>query len=201
MIHEIFPTPIMVVDLSDVLDMKDVKKRCMTIIGKLDHHCVHGLVPDGVSSYNGNTPVITDERVSYLKNVIMMNVRKMEQTLGLHPLEFTNSWINIMPKGSTINPHIHPYSVVSGAFYLDAGEGSGEFVIENPLYNQQMAVMTRTNTPYTQVFLDVEVKTGTLILFPSYLKHHVKSNKYEGRTVLSFNTTYDPRFDVRTHIQ
>ena len=201
MIHEIFPTPIMVVDLSEILDMKDVENRCLNIIGKLDHHCVHGLVPDGVSSYNSHTPVITDDRIQDVKKIIMMHVRQMEKALDVYPLEFTNSWINVMPKNSKIFPHIHQGSVISGAFYLNAGEGSGNFVIENPMYSQQMAIMTKGDSSYTHVYLEIEVSTGTLILFPSYLKHHVKGNEYEGRTVMSFNTIYDPEFSIKHHIK
>lgn len=198
MITELFPTPIMAIDLSEILDMKDVEKRCLSIIGKLSHHCVHELVPDGVSSYNSNTPVITDERVKDVAGVIKMQIKQMEAAMGIFPLDFSNSWVNVMPIGSRIGSHIHPNSVLSGAFYLNAGEGSGEFVIENPTYSQQMSIVKQNFSEYTKTYEEIPVKTGLLILFPSYLRHHVTGNDYEGRTVLSFNTRYDPRFDINT---
>jgi uncharacterized protein (TIGR02466 family) len=197
-ILEIFPSPVLVTDLSQVLDMSDIKKRCMQVIGTLDHQCGHDLVEDGVSSFNTDKPVITNPLVSDLKHIIMMYVKQLESAMGLYPLMFSNSWINVMPKDSRVGQHIHPYSVISGAFYLDASEGSGEFVIENPLYNQQMALMSQDETPYSKVYENIPVKTGMLILFPSYLRHHVTQNKYEGRTVLSVNTTYDPRYSTNS---
>jgi len=200
MIEEIFPTPIMVVDLSEMLDMTDVHERCLKIISQPNHVCEHGLVPKGVSSYNSNTPVITNDSIKDVKNIIMMQVRQLEKALAIYPLEFTNSWINIMPKESTIGSHLHPYSVISGAFYLNAGEGAGEFVIENPLYHSQMMMQSQGKSEYTKVFQSIEAKTGRLILFPSYLKHHVKGNNYEGRTVMSFNTNYDRRIDLKGSI-
>ena len=198
MIQEIFPTPIMVADLSEILDMNDVRKRSLDIVQKREHMCEHELVPAGVSSFNSNTPVITDDRISDVRKLIMMHIRQLENSMGLYPLILSNSWINVMPKGSTIQPHIHPHSVISGAFYLDAGDGSGEFVIENPVYSQQMAIVVQGKSPYTQVYQSIEAKTGLLILFPSYLRHHVKGNNYEGRTVMSFNTNYDPDYAVNT---
>tara|TARA_B100000085_G_scaffold257595_1_gene259025 strand:- start:44 stop:634 length:591 start_codon:yes stop_codon:yes gene_type:complete len=190
MIKELFPTPIMKVDLSEILDMQDVEKRCLSIIGKLSHH---KLVPDGVSSYNSDKPVITDASVKDVASFIKMHIKQMEVAMGIFPLDFSNSWINVMPVGSHIGSHIHPNSVLSGAFYLNAGEGSGEFVIENPTYGQQMSIVGQNFSEYTKTYEEISVKTGLLILFPSYLRHHVTGNDYEGRTVLSFNTRYSDK--------
>ena len=196
MIHEIFPTPIIVTNLSEMIDIKDTKETCLDIVGELNHKSVHGIVKDGISSYNKRIPVLTDDRLSFLKKIIMQQIRHIETALGVCPLEITNSWINVMPVGSEVKPHLHQYSVISGCLYLNAEEGAGSFYIENPMVSNHMAYMLKQfGTEYTQPYLEVAVQTGTLILFPSHLRHFVHKNECESRTVLSFNTMYDDRFD------
>ena len=44
-----------------------------------------------------------------------------------------DSWCNIQGKGSTLDFHIHPNSVVSGVIFLKADEKSSKVVFQNPL--------------------------------------------------------------------
>ena len=48
--------------------------------------------------------------------------------LGEHfKLDFDNAWININ-RGSDYNTvHVHPFSIISGCFYLKVNENSGKF--------------------------------------------------------------------------
>lgn len=192
MIQNIFSTPIIVTNLSDVIDINETKETCLDIAGKLNHKSHDGIVQDNISSYGKGRPILTNERLSFVKKIILQYVKNLEVALGIYPLEITNSWINVMPVGSDVASHLHQYSVVSGCLYLNAEEGAGSFYIENPMSSYHMAYKFKqwNGTEHTQPFLEVAVQTGTLILFPSHLRHFVRKNKYENRTVLNFNTMY-----------
>jgi len=125
----------------------------------------HGLVSDGVSSYNYGMPILMHPELRGLKLIIKQYIRLFCIKYEIAPLKFINSWYNISGAGNELKPHNHPQSIVSGAFYL-----SGKV----PL-----------------IFPDekVEPYPGLLVIFSSDLVHYTEAEK-EQRIVISFNTEY-----------
>jgi len=126
----------------------------------------HGLVGDGVSSYNYGMPILIYPELKGLKLIIKQYIRLFCVKYEIAPLKFINSWYNITDAGNELKPHNHPQSIVSGAFYL-----SGKV----PL-----------------IFPDekVEPYSGLLVIFSSDLVHYTEPEK-EQRVVISFNTDYE----------
>ena len=121
----------------------------------------HGLVSDGVSSYNYGMPILEHPELLGLKKIIQKHI----DDYSSRPLKIINSWFNISNPGNELKPHNHPQSIVSGAFYL-----SGKV----PL-----------------IFPDTKVEPypGLLVIFSSDLLHYTKPET-EQRVVISFNTEY-----------
>lgn len=183
MIQDIFSTPIKMVNLSEVLG--DVYEVVMN-----QTFAIHGLVSSGVSSYRTNNAILEMSEFSHVRKILQSEVDELAHTLGVEKLTIGNSWCNLMSLGGSVKSHNHPRSVISGALYLRADEEAGNLCIENPMTPHHMMFDLERETEYTKPHIEIEVRTGDLILFPSFLKHWVECNEQTNRCVLSFNTNY-----------
>lgn len=102
----------------------------------------------------------------------------------------TQSWVNANKPNEFTHLHVHPNSFVSGVLYLQvSGENAG---IRFHKYQHVSSNTTYTLQPKTtgkdfgsELF---EVKSGDLIVFPSYLPHSVPKNSTNDiRWSLAFN--------------
>jgi hypothetical protein len=108
----------------------------------------------------------------------------------------TQSWLNWTKEGEHHHKHNHPNSIVSGVFYINADEKK-DFI---SFYNEKDdTVYNKKNEPvllnpkifnvYNTKTINIQVKTGTLLLFPSWLSHSVPAKSGNNlRTSLAFNT-------------
>ena len=185
MIHDIFPTPILTTDLKEQIDLSRLKE----LVSKINFS-EHGLIDNGSSSYTLDNKILDKSEFLELKQTIISEVRLLQRELSIRQLSITNSWINRMEKNSHVGEHVHGMSVLSGAFYIDAEQDSGNLFLKNPNHEFQMLYDKIEDCAYTQEYIEVDVTSGVLVLFPSWLRHHVQNNNYKDRLVLSFNTTY-----------
>lgn len=110
--------------------------------------------------------------------------------LGGRKLVADSIWINILEPGGQHSAHIHPHSVVSGTYYADVPPGSGAIRFEDPRLAMMMAAPPRRPraTRESQPFVSVAPKTGTLLLWESWLRHEVPMNtSATDRISISFN--------------
>jgi uncharacterized protein (TIGR02466 family) len=87
-------------------------------------------------------------------------------------------------------PHIHPHSVISGTYYVSMPPKSGAIRFEAPRLAMMMAAPPRKPKarPENRLFVDVEPRTGMLLLWESWLRHGVETNgAREPRISMSFN--------------
>lgn len=124
----------------------------------------HGLVGDGISSYNYGMPILEYPELFGLKAIIQKYLKEYHPK----PLKIINSWFNTMNVGDELKIHKHEESIVSGAFYINVGDNSVPLIFST----QQ-----------------VKPKNGLLVLFPSEMEHYTEPER-EQRTVMSFNTEY-----------
>ena len=104
--------------------------------------------------------------------------RKIKKYIG-------GSWYNVhLREGETLeHPHAHVDIVAS--CYVKAPAGTGNILFRDPLEYH------RTNTPITperEIWHEVPVTTGDVLLFPGWLKHKTQPNATdEERIVFTFN--------------
>ena len=92
-------------------------------------------------------------------------------------------WANLLKSGGQHSGHIHPHSVISGTFYVQAPPGSGAIRFEDPRLPLMMAAPPRAET-----FVAVEPRPGLLLLWESWLRHEVLVGIGKGeRLSVSFN--------------
>ena len=129
-----------------------------------------------------DTPEFHDLVLAYVNQYVHM--------MGIEYVVVADSWYTKMNKGARVNRHRHENSVVSGTLYLNAPEGSQGLAFVNPTIPYRMKDKTQESTKYNEQLALVEVKTGDLILHPSWLEHFVPPIDCDNRITISFNCDY-----------
>lgn len=114
-----------------------------------------------------------------------------------HVLKVTTMWSIINPPGNGNRAHVHPNSLWSGVYYVQAPEGAGKIEFTDPrtvtIMNQAkyLAKKKRPRDCWTKV--NYKPTPGRMIIFPAWLYHAVEPNmsKEQGRAadriIVSFN--------------
>ena len=105
-------------------------------------------------------------------------------------LAMDSLWVNILKPGGTHTGHIHPHSVISGAYYVATPPGASALKLEDPRLPMMMAAPSRkTEAPEDlQTFVYVTPAPGTVLLWESWLRHEVPANGARSdRISVSFN--------------
>lgn len=148
---------------------------------------------NSVSSHKSNHSIINDidtKGTLGLGKRIQSEINEFTKTNGFQACEYTNSWINYQYKGSVLESHTHPGSIISGALYLKVDQSSSKINFFNPNPFSQFIPFDKNNfTQYSFQHVWFQPKVGDLFLFPSWLKHGAdgEKNNSEERVVLSFN--------------
>lgn len=84
-------------------------------------------------------------------------------------------WVNLLKGSGHHSAHIHPHSILSGTFYVEAPPGSGAIRFEDPRLPMMMAApQRRADAPETlRNFVTIEPRPGVLLLWESFLRHEV----------------------------
>ena len=111
----------------------------------------------------------------------------------------TSAWLNINDSRQCMNvEHVHG-DVFSGVFYLSAPQESGKLCVVNPAINRlwQGLELVNQKNQFTGETIKLEPEDGNIILFPSYLPHHVETNNHdEERISISFNLIALPKGSI-----
>ena len=107
---------------------------------------------------------------------------------------FVSAWININPPGAFNLKHNHPTSDLSGVLWLKCPENCGSIEFDSPrsfATHQEIDSYTEDFKNQNNVFQSYYFNPteGRILVFPSYLDHHVGFNEsQEDRISVSFNT-------------
>jgi uncharacterized protein (TIGR02466 family) len=138
-----------------------------------------------------NTFIINEPEIKDLKLFFYHSLRTYVNKVFEYDHEYsiTQSWINKSGRGGSHTVHNHPNSVVSGVFYLQSDESTGDIVFCRPGgFNEYQVNPDCVNMFLTDNYT-CPPKTGRLILFPSNIPHYVMPNDSDvERYSLSFNS-------------
>jgi uncharacterized protein (TIGR02466 family) len=110
----------------------------------------------------------------------------------INQLEFyiTQSWLNITNTGAFHHEHVHPNSLISGAFYISTVKDDRIHFHsdkERDLFLEQFP--TEDYQRFNSSMFWFGVNDQELAMFPSYLRHSVPKNETkQTRVSLAFNT-------------
>lgn len=114
------------------------------------------------------------EWLSYLQEPLMSEMFDIYKNMGYSGFQVNEIWFQQYLQESEHGWHIHG-SNFTNVYYLELPEGTPKTQIINP-YNQKDII-------------EVDVKEGDLLTFPSYVLHKApKNNSDKRKTIISFNT-------------
>ncbi len=149
----------------------------------------------GYTSYASlNDLAWRDPAFAELQALIDPHVQAFAKTLGFdlggRKLVCDSLWINVLAPGGAHSGHIHPHSVISGVYYVEAPPGSGALRLEDPRLPLMMAAPPRLarTARENRSFVYLEPRAGVLLLWESWLRHEVAPHAGQGERVsVSFN--------------
>lgn len=130
-----------------------------------------------------------------INSAVAMATRQVSPKLDLSQrLYKLQGWINVNPPGAYNTPHSHPDHEWSGSYYVKVpdvppGSRSGgiEFLDPRGPVHQMEALGSGHFVPKIRKM----PKAGTMLVFPSYLRHWVYPNEQdEIRISIAFNTKF-----------
>ena len=177
----VFPNLVHVVE-TDV--NQDIKDHCLT--RKLNN-------PTGVFNSNCGGWQSEQERQGLITDKLYEIINETIQQSFNNKLVIAGSWVNINPTGSFNSKHLHPQCDLSGVYYIQVPEKSGDIVFEHPQLHAAHGEVD-SYTPKIKEgmgqhsVISITPSNGLLMVFPSYLSHGVLPNEAkEDRISISFN--------------
>jgi uncharacterized protein (TIGR02466 family) len=192
-IVELFPIPMLVVNIKSELDAKEIHKLKLLSLDRAN------LVTNG---QNGNMfHKEADLLLNYLPNSQLEKTLQKYLDIFLYDVwlekeakvKITGSWVNINPKGTMHHKHYHSNAILSGVLYLDTdAKNNGAFQTHKPEANaRQVAGYAFGANQFTEQFRNFYPENYDLYIFPSTLDHSVDYNRSEkARMSFSFNAFY-----------
>lgn len=137
---------------------------------------------------------------AFLADQIRTFAREAVESLAYDPacpIDIDNMWSIINPPGSHNRTHIHPNSLWSGVYYVQAPPKAGRISFVDPRTQHLMHAARydpdKPRTADTWVEVYYEPTPGRMLLFPSWLYHSVETNLTEEtgeageRVIISYN--------------
>ncbi len=183
-ILSLFPTPVGIYEID--IDCNEIYDKLLQFKAN-----PHGLLDGSLSSYAEDQNILYN--LTSLHKKIQICIDDYTKTTGLQSLIITGSWYNQMNLGCKVNLHRHEGSVVSGVFYVKA-HNSVPLKFKSPLLPHKMNdLYDRMDCAFSSFGIHLQPKTGSLIVFPSWIEHETDNETGE-RCVISFNTLYKNLF-------
>ena len=151
-------------------------------------------VPDKEVGWQTRNDLHTLDEFGQMVEIIGAASKRVLEMLKVAPapFEITGSWMNIKPRGVGHPLHSHQNNYLSGVYYVKAPEGADSISFHDTRTERRI-ILPRLleETPLTARTMHIPVKTGILIMFPSWLQHTVKENpSEETRVSLAFNIMF-----------
>ena len=137
--------------------------------------------------------VLEKKELINLKKDLLLRVNdyfdKIEKPVQKIKPYITQSWLNINKNGTYHYEHSHPNSYLSGVFYVNSYQNDDSINFKESKYTQINLGTRKNYNPFNSREWTFYVKTGAIIMFPSYLKHSVNLNQRSNheRISLAFN--------------
>lgn len=187
-VDDLFPTPVWILDI----ESEDVGPFNAKLKAEIEK--IISPRPKVPSGSNWQTPHDLHTRPAFAEftGFVELAARSVAQFLNQerYPMMITGCWANINPPGAYHPTHNHPNSYLSGVYYVAASDGSPELVFQDP---RPTLIMPWTGklTRYTGNASAQEPRPGRMVIFPSWLRHHVPSNEGpDERISISFNLMF-----------
>jgi len=149
--------------------------------------------PSGYTSYFSNSTLFNDSKLEGLTRFFQQCAQNYARdhhwdTTSFQPV-MNALFANINPKHSFHPEHLHPYSHISGVFYVKSDANSPAIGFKDPrIARWMMPPAADGKRPENSFHAKLAPEPGKLFLFPSWLEHGVAQNQSDRERIsMSFN--------------
>tara|TARA_R110002020_G_scaffold391137_3_gene601548 strand:- start:1485 stop:2105 length:621 start_codon:yes stop_codon:yes gene_type:complete len=183
-IEALFATPIYLSNMERDFSIEELE--CV------NYHKKKFNINTGKNKTSKNNFILKQNKMKSLHKDLMVKVndyfKSVEDSNDEVELYITQSWLNYNESNTHHHEHWHTNSYISGVLYIKANENLDFIRFLNPRYSFFEFSNKNNFNVFNSGIWDFPVKSGSIILFPSYLRHSVENNSsdYE-RISLAFN--------------
>jgi len=187
----LFGTPVFVVDCPEE-HIKNIADETYKVTSEFSKDVTNPWDSNILTTFNieSNTNIVKNY-CPYLSSYILKSTHQFLNELQVTPkysiINIYDSWINYAKTGMYQEVHSHPFADISGVFYYETDDTSGDiyFIAPSTSYCHSELIF---RSSILQDNLKVQSKKNRLILFPSWLQHGTLINKSKNtRISISFN--------------
>lgn len=190
--YDIFPVPLV---RKDFFINEDEKQEILKVFYNIEQQLpiTDNSYPNGsYTSFDTIGKIFDLKELESIKNHVLSTAQELHTSIGLDgELELTKSWFSINRKNSYHGIHHHCPDIWSGVYYLQADHSDATISFMNPniLYTNWPFKAKRAElNDYNSSEKICKVNGGMLLLFPSYLHHHVAQQVVDSeRITIAFN--------------
>ena len=194
----LFGTPVMQIELD--LDLEKLTEFSFQIQNKdkkgVQHTTRGGWQSNNVAEENHEEFIRLKKEINQYLQIYHSEIFRGMVFKGnvIHSID--SIWININEKHHYNEWHIHPYSTLSGTYYIkhDGSKENGELLLKHPNHPYMSSshwpqdIIKKTNE-VTSGIIYITPTPNSLFIFPSWLEHRVGDNlKNDTRISVSFNS-------------
>ena len=195
LVNNLFPSPVWK-HQTDKIDNRRLEK---VILEKEKKNPVVRREENNIGGYQSSDIDIEDEEeefkciYDYIKECMEVILLSTNYKLNLSTI-FRRVWVNVNPKGDSNKEHIHcghytPDCHWSGIYYVKTHANCGDIRFHNPIPDSLIvdhSSFLKDSSNLDSISLDPF--EGTLLIFPSWVRHSVDQNKSEyDRISISFD--------------
>jgi uncharacterized protein (TIGR02466 family) len=146
----------------------------------------------GNNKTSKNNFILKQNKMKNLHEDLMVKIndyfKSVEDSNDKVELYITQSWLNYNEANTYHHEHWHTNSYISGVLYIKADENLDFIRFLNPRYSSFEFSNKNNFNVFNSGIWDFPVKSGSIIIFPSYLRHSVTNNTSNNERIsLAFN--------------
>lgn len=186
----LFPTPVWAKQLPEERAER-ITVSVISLLEQLEPRTV-GPGPDDFQTHND---LQTRLELQELMEQAKLAIGDVLDTLQIvyKGFQITGCWINVRGSGGSHRPHSHANNFLSGVYYVSVPDEGGRIMFHDPrIQTQIIQPQTIKRNAYNSNTANIPIRTGAMIIFPSWLSHSVEKCKTETRRIsVSFNAMFN----------
>lgn len=192
-VEALFPSA---VQITEVDRARHMNRRLMRAIERVRAETPNGR-PDSWASSVYTTLNSADQlhrmaEFAELHKIILQEAASFADALNINhrdfPLRVTDCWFNVYGPKDGQEIHHHANNILSGSYYVKAPAGCSGIMFHSPRADLMLVPPLTGLNALNETIVEMPVREGILVLFPSWLKHSVRpSPTADERISISFN--------------
>lgn len=191
---DLFPTCVYQTEVAEAARVNKALLAAIANARALDKQGIEKSNFTKLGGWHSHVQLHKDPEFAHLGQIVRCCASELAQDQGYDPairLDINAMWAIVNAPGASNQAHIHPGSLWSGVYYIQAEQDAGAIEFTDPRTANLMRQPVYEKRPeHAYASVRYQPVPGRLLIFPSWLFHAVRPNLSESeRIIISFNLT------------